>query len=198
MQQFFTLQRQAVAALAEDYAPKAEWVEVTEHYTIPRWHYREAEDGATGGVVINLAPSGTVEVLEGLDRHAVTASTASATSDTPLAPKPKPAYSEVLCRSMAHHKSMAVQHLLLANPRKAREVAILLLLGASDYMPRVSVSRHDCLNAFAQADTPPVSYQGVEQEAKRLAAALGLVDDDEASVWLAAVTLLRQERHDAL
>ena len=36
-------------------------------------------------------------------------------------------------------------------------------------MPRVSLSRHDCLNAFAQADTPPVSYQGVEQEAKRLA-----------------------------
>ena len=107
-------------------------------------------------------------MLEGLDRHAVTTSTASATADTPLAPKPKPAYSEVLCRSMAHHKSMAVQHLLLANPRKAKEVAVLLL-GASDYMPRVSLSRHDCLNAFAQAGTPPVSYQGVEQEAKRLA-----------------------------
>ena len=181
VEQFFALQRQAVAAMAEDYAVKAEWVEVTEHYNIPRWHYRQAEDGATGGVVINLAPSGQVEVLEGLDRHAVTASTASATADTPLAPKPKPAYSEVLCRSMAHHKSMAVQHLLLANPRKAREVAVLLLLGASDYMPRVSVSRHDCLNAFAQAGTPPVSYQGVEQEAKRLAAALGLVDDEGTS-----------------
>ena len=74
---------------------------------------------------------------------------------------------------------MAVQHLLLANPRKAKEVAILLLLGASNYMPRVSVLRHDCLSAFAQADAPPVSYQGVEQEAKRLAAALGLADDNE-------------------
>ena len=126
VEQFFALQRQAVAAMAEDYAVKAEWVEVTEHYNIPRWHYRQAEDGATGGVVINLAPSGQVEVLEGLDRHAVTTSTASATADTPLAPKPKPAYSEVLCRSMAHHKSMAVQHLLLANPRKAREAVLLL------------------------------------------------------------------------
>jgi hypothetical protein len=83
VEQFFTLQRQAVAAVAEDYAQKAEWVEVTEHYSIPRWHYRQAEDGATGGVVINLSPSGKVEVLEGLDRHAVTASTASATADTP-------------------------------------------------------------------------------------------------------------------
>src|SRR4030095_7997511 len=183
VEQFFALQRQAVASLAEDYAAKAEWVEVTEHYNIPRWHYREAEDGATGGVLINLAPSGQVEVLESLDRHAVAASTASATADTPLAPKPKPAYSEVLCRSMAHHKSMAVQHLLLANPRKAREVAILLLLGASDYMPRVSVSRHDCLNAFAQADAPPASYQSMEQEAKRLAAALGLADDEKSVGW---------------
>jgi ParB family chromosome partitioning protein len=183
VEQFFALQRQAVAALAEAYVEKAEWVEVTEHYSIPRWHYRAAEDGATGGVVINLAPSGEVEVLEGLDRHAVTASAASVTADTPLAPKPKPAYSEALCRSMAHHKSMAVQHLLLANPRKAREVAVLLLLGASDYMPRVSVSRHDCLNAFAQAGTPPVSYQGVEQEAKRLAAALDLVDGEESVGW---------------
>ena len=43
------------------------------------------------------------------------------------------------------------------------EVAVnCLSLGASDYVPRVSVSRHDCLNAFAQADTPPASYQGVE------------------------------------
>jgi ParB family chromosome partitioning protein len=134
-------------------------------------------------VVINLAPSGEVEVLEGLDRHAVTARTASATAETPLAPKPKPAYSEVLCRSLAHHKSMAVQHLLLANPRKAREVAVLLLLGASDYLPPVKLSRHDCLNAFAQSDAPPVSYQGVEQEAKRLAAALGLADDEKSVGW---------------
>jgi ParB family chromosome partitioning protein len=193
VEQFFTLQRQAVAALAEAYAAKAEWVEVTEHYNIPRWHYREAEDGATGGVVINLAPSGQVEVLEGLDRHAVNASTASATSDTPLAPKPKPAYSEVLCRSLAHHKSMAVQHLLLANPRKTKEVAILLLLGASDYMPRVSVSRHDCLNVFALTDTPPASYQGVEQEAKRLATALGLADDEKSAGW----QRLRGSRGDA-
>jgi ParB family chromosome partitioning protein len=194
VEQFFALQRQAVAALAEEYAAKAEWVEVTEHYNIPRWHYRQAEDGATGGVVINLAPSGQVEVLEGLDRHAVAASTASATADTPLAPKPKPAYSEVLCRSLAHHKSMAVQHLLLANPRKAREVAVLLLLGASDYLPPVKLSRHDCLHVFAQSDAPPLSYQGVEQEAKRLAAALGLVDDEERAGWL----LLRVSHRDAM
>jgi ParB family chromosome partitioning protein len=95
---------------------------------------------------------------------------------------------------MAHHKSMAVQHLLLTNPRKAREVAILLLLGASDYVSPVNVSRHDCLSSFAQADEPPASYQGVEQQAKQLATALGLVEDDEERAgWM----LLRCSGRDA-
>jgi ParB family transcriptional regulator, chromosome partitioning protein len=89
----------------------------------------------------------------------------------------------VLCRYIAHHKSMAVQHLLLANPRKAREVAVLLLLGASDYVPSVSLSRHDCLRTFAQADAPPASYVSVDQEAKRFAAALGIADDEEDAGW---------------
>ena len=87
----------------------------------------------------------------------------------------------MLCRSIAYHKSMAVQQLLLANPRKAKEVAILLLLGASDHVPSVRLFRHDCLNAFAQAETPPTSYQDVEQEAKRFAGALSLADDAEES-----------------
>ena len=194
VEQFFTLQRQAVAEMAEAYAEKVEWVEVTEHYHIPRWHYRQAEEGDTGGVVINLAPSGEVEVLEGLARHEVTAGTATATADTPLAPRPKPAYSEVLCRYIAHHKSMAVQHLLLANPRKAREVAVLLLLGASDHVPSVNLSRHDCLSTFAQADEPPASYQDVTQQAKRLAAALGLTEEDEED---AGWQQLRCSRGDA-
>jgi ParB family chromosome partitioning protein len=179
VEQFFTLQRQAVAEMVEAYAATAEWVEVTEHYHIPRWHYRQAEEGDAGGVVINLAPSGEVEVLDGLARHEVTASVASATADTPLAPRPKPPYSEMLCRYIAHHKSMAVQHLLLANPRKAREVAVLLLLGISDYVPSVNLSRHDCLATFARADETPASYESMDRQAKRLAAALGLAKDDE-------------------
>ena len=194
VEQLFTLQRQAVADMAEAHAEQAAWVEVTEHYHIPRWHYRQAAEGETGGVVINLAPSGEVEVLDGLARYEVTAGTTSATADTLLAPKPKPAYSKVLCRYIAHHKSMAVQHLLLANPRKAREVAVLLLLGASDHVPSVNLSRHDCLSTFAQADEPPASYQDVTQQAKRLAAALGLAEESEED---AGWQRLRCSRGDA-
>ena len=197
VEQFFTLQRQAVAALAEDYAVKAEWVEVTEHYNIPRWHYRQAEDGATGGVVINLAPSGKVEVLEGLDRHAVTTSTASATADTPLAPKPKPAYSEVLCRSMAHHKSMAVQHLLLANPRKAQEgryPAAAGRVGLHAARQLIASRLPQRLRAGGHA-TGVLSGRGAGGEApcRGSGSCRG-----RKSVRLAAVTLLPRGRHDTL
>lgn len=184
VEQFFTLQRQAVATLAEAYAETASWVEVSEHYHIPRWRYRQAEDGEHGGTLINLSPSGEVEVLDGLARPEAATHAAMTTLDTPLAPKPRPAYSEALCRSLAHHKSMAVQHLLLAHPRAAREVAVLLLLGAGDDAPRVRLSRHECLDALASADAPPTSYQGVEEQAKPLAAALDLEGDgQERPAW---------------
>ena len=99
VEQFFTLQRQAVAELVESYAETAEWVEVTEHYQIPRWHYGETQDGETGGVLINLSPSGHVEVLEGLRRHEIDPDTAEATAETPIAPpRERPAYSVPLCR----------------------------------------------------------------------------------------------------
>src|SRR5262245_2619022 len=116
-EQFFTLQRQAVAALAEQHGETAAWVEVIEDYTFPRWQYKEAGEGESGGVIIHFCPSGDVEIIEDVIKRDLDPATARATAKTPLAPTPKPAYSEVLCRTIAHHKSMAVQQLLLANPR---------------------------------------------------------------------------------
>ena len=66
VEQFFTLQREAVAELAERHAESAAWVEVTEDYRLPAWQYRDAGEGEAGGVLINLSPSGEVEVREGL------------------------------------------------------------------------------------------------------------------------------------
>jgi hypothetical protein len=46
-------------------------VEVTEQHAIPRWQYRQADDGDARGVLINLSPTGcqldTFFVLEGLE-----------------------------------------------------------------------------------------------------------------------------------
>jgi ParB family chromosome partitioning protein len=179
LEQFFALQRQAVAGLAERYAETAAWVEVTEHYHIPRWHYRQTEDGETAGVLINLSPTGEVEILEGLARRDIAPHTAAATADTPLAPaKPKSAYGTTLCRHIAHHKSAAIQALLLSQPRQAREVSVMVLFGVSwSYTSHVQLKPHNGLNAFSQCEEPPVAYRTLEQQAQRFADALGFPED---------------------
>jgi ParB family chromosome partitioning protein len=179
VEQFFALQRQAVANLAKRYEETADWVEVTECRQIQSWHYDAAEEGERGGVLINLAPSGEVEVRERLVRHDIEAETVAETADTPLAPaRERPEYSTPLRHYMAHHKSMAVQHVLFNHPRKAKEVAVVMMLGASDW-PRVSLTRHACLGSLAQEDAPPIAYQAVEQHTLRLVKALNLSDDED-------------------
>jgi ParB family chromosome partitioning protein len=176
VEQFFTLQRQAVAEMVEAYAATAEWVEVTEHYHIPRWHYRQAEEGDAAGVLVNLSPSGHVEVLEGLSRHEIDPDTAEATAETPIAPpRERPAYSVPLSRSIAHHKSMAVQDLLFANPRKAREVAVTLSLK--------HLRLHESVYALAQEPEPQGAYAALESQARRFAAALGFEIEAEEPIW---------------
>jgi ParB family transcriptional regulator, chromosome partitioning protein len=46
-------------------------VEVTESHRIPDWQYREAEEGEQGGVLINLSPTGRVDVREGLVKRKI-------------------------------------------------------------------------------------------------------------------------------
>jgi ParB family chromosome partitioning protein len=125
-EQFIALQNEAVAQLVKHHEANAAWVEVTEGYRSPDCQYREAEEGEQGGVLINLSPSGRVDIREGLVKRDIDRRTAEEIADNPIAPrKPKPAYSAVLCAYIAHHKTAAVQELLLACPRKAKEVAVV-------------------------------------------------------------------------
>ena len=120
--QFWDLQHQAVTALAEQHRETAAWVEITEHYTLPAWQYRKAQDGEAAGVLINLSPTGTVEVRDGLAKHDLSPTTADLTAGSPLAPQPTRAYSAVLCQLITHEKTLAVQAALLTDPRNAKEV----------------------------------------------------------------------------
>src|SRR5436305_9024475 len=43
-EQFAVLQKEAVAELVKHHEASAAWVEVTESYRMPEWHYREAEE----------------------------------------------------------------------------------------------------------------------------------------------------------
>jgi ParB family transcriptional regulator, chromosome partitioning protein len=187
--QFWELQRQAVADLADRHAETAAWVEVNEDYHIPTWSYDDAKEGAPSGVLINLAPSGKVTVLTGLVKRSVDPAFTQAKPK-----KPKPAYSAALCCYIAHHKSIAVQCRLLGDARKAKELAAVQMLGAADdWRSTILLVSHDCLRAFSQSDNPPFAYREIAQEAQACMETLGLAESGQ-DAW----TVLVHHRKDAV
>jgi ParB family chromosome partitioning protein len=193
--QFFALQRQAVDALAQRHAETAAWVEVTEDYSISKWQYDQAEEGETGGVIINLSPTGHVSVAEGLvKRGEIDPETAEGSRDNPLAPKqPKPAYSQPVREYMAMHKSVAVQHRLLANPRKAKEVALTAMMGASDWLQPLQPQPHGSLRYFnLEANHSPV-YDQIEAAAADMLALIGLNAEEGVPAWASLITHRKDE-----
>jgi ParB family transcriptional regulator, chromosome partitioning protein len=176
--QFMALQQEAVTALAASHAETADWVELTEQWRIPEWQYEKAGVGEPAGVVINLAPSGRVDVLEGLARPEIDPDDAEATAGSPAAPpKPKPAYSGAVCRMIAWHKSVAVQELLLADPRKAKELEAAQRLDG--FHP------HEALLHLAAEKLGQRAYRVMEEQARLYAGLLGFIDgeDEQVCVW---------------
>lgn len=175
-EQFHTLQKEAVEKLAEEHREKAAWVEVTNAYSIPGWQYRPAKKREKGGVLINLSPNGKVEVRERLVPHSIDKTTRDETTENPLAPvKAKAAYAAPLCRYIAHHKSAAVQEILLSNPRKAKEVAAVKAL--------IALRPHACLVALAQEADPQTAYNVLDAHARLHAQRLGIVVEEDDLVW---------------
>ena len=175
--QFFALQKQAVEELTEKHRKKADWVDVFESYSVPWWQYGDAKKGRRSGVVINLHPTGTVEVRKGLVHHKVKQEVAEATKETPTAPKERPEISSGLIRYVALHKSIAVQAALLEHPRKAREVATLLLLLGLVPSKRLRIDVHPCLTAWDTSPHKPKPLQFVSGELSRLSGSLGVQFD---------------------
>jgi ParB family chromosome partitioning protein len=172
--QFLALQRAAVEELAEQHRQKAAWVETLNLYTVPWWQYRQAVEGEPQGVVINLHPSGLVEVREGLFKLEVLADVANTVRETPLPSRSRerPAFHPEFARYVAKHKSMVVQASLLRNHRKAREVAALVLLRGFSQEGPARLSPHSCLSLIADASSSLACY-AVEEAAGCLADGLG-------------------------
>lgn len=176
-EQFYRLQSEAVEALAAHHREAgAPFVEVLTEGYVAWWQYREAEEGEQGGVVIHFKPSGRVEVREGLAKKDVRPSVAEETAEAPSVPKPQPEYSGPVIRMMSAHKSLAVMEALMANPRKAKEVAVINLLNAYDWTGRVRLDAHPALAYFAQADGQPTAYLAIERDAQDVVSALGLAE----------------------
>jgi ParB family transcriptional regulator, chromosome partitioning protein len=175
-EEFLRLQKEAVTQLVKHHEASAAWVELTEAYGIPDWHYREAEEGEEGGVLINLSPAGRVDIREGLVKRDIDSHTADETADSPIAPrKPKAAYSAVLCATIAHHKTAAVQKMLLVSPRKAKEVAVVDRL--------MHLRRHEAVTALAKETEPQSAYAVLEGQARLFARWLGFDSEAEESIW---------------
>lgn len=176
--QFLILQREAVEQLAEEHRKTAGWVEVLNLYTAPWWQYRDAKkkERAMAGVVINLHPSGAVEVREGLIKHEVQPETVVETRETVLAPKPKEraAFSAAFLRCVANLKSVAVQAAVLRDRRKAKQLAVVLLLAGNAFRSGVRMVQHGAIRQLLAAGFRPPAYAELEAAAAALADKLGL------------------------
>ena len=175
-EQFFALQKEAVEELRKHHEASAAWVTVTEDYRLSDWQYRKARKNQKGGVLINLSPSGAVEIREGLVRPKIEKETAEAIAENPIAPvKVKAAYSAPLCRYIAHHKTAAVAEILLASPRTAQEVLIVRTLNG--------LRLHEAFPALGKEAEPQGAYRVLEEQARCFAAKLGFEIEEGESVW---------------
>lgn len=181
-EQFWNLQTEAADTLANSYREQGfDPVEVMEGYEYQKWRYRPARDDEKGGVVIQLHNSGEAGIHEGIVDTARDREAAQANAEIPsLEPKERPAYSRPLCNYMAMHKSMAVQAALLANPRKAKEIAIVQMMASPGMRDAIRMTQHPCVARFAESETPTETYTAIEAEARELWQTIGeTVDDDE-------------------
>jgi len=175
-EQFMALQKDAVAQLVKHHEETAAWVDVTQGWHIPEWQYRKARKNQKGGVLINLAPSGRVEIRDGLVRPKIEAVTAKALAENPAAPvKVKAAYPKSLCGYIAHHKAAVLAEILLSNPRAAQEVMIVQTL--KEFRP------HESFKALAKEADPQSAYRVLETKALFFVSALGFALEKGDTAW---------------
>lgn len=175
-EQFMALQKEAVEELRKHHEASAAWVDVTQGWHIPAWQYGKARKNQKSGVLINLAPSGRVEIREGLVRPKIEKETAKAIAENPVAPvKVKAAYPKSLCAYIAHHKTAAVAEILIARPRAAQEVLTVQTLK--------SLRIHPAFAALAKEPEWQSAYAVMASGAKTFADKLGFTVEEGASVW---------------
>lgn len=153
-EQFFALQKAAAEQLVAEYERDLDWAELIEG-RFSSLEYREAEQGESGGVVVQLCPSGKVEIHNGLVRRDIDASVSEA-----LKAKPKSTYAKTVREYFAMHKSAAVQVELLSNPRKAKEIGVAKML----HCP----SLHRCASYVGMSDEGESYRAALESEAAAL------------------------------
>ncbi len=163
-EQFMALQKEAVDAQAEALRKDFTWVEVATEHAVPWWQYREGKGKEPKGAIVHLAPSGRVEVRKGLVKHQVDRGVAKAEGKKEK-PRERPAYSRATVRYANAHKTLAVQMALMDSPRKAKEAAAMLLLGASSGRVGVSLRPHEALHELPRRAAESNAHAAIEKSA---------------------------------
>lgn len=189
-EEFRRLQEAAVERLVVEHQAADKWVEVIRGYTAPWWQYRQAEEGEAAGTVIHLAPNGRVEIREDLARHEIEEKTSAVTRAPSGDAHKRSPYTAALVRYVACQKSLAVQAALLERPRRAKEVAALMLLSGFWGAARIHLRVHPCWTGIRAEQR---SAAIVEEQLGSLVASLGETNDivpDDAAEQTSAVNLL--------
>ena len=168
VEQFLRLQEEAVAALVARHEAEDRWVEIIRAPYAQWWQFKEAGEGDAPGVVIHMTPTGRVEVRENLAKRPVRPDVVEATR-APAKPKVQAEYVAPVVRNLSAHKNLAVMAALLDNPRKAREIAVVQMLNASDWTGRVTLDPHPALAAFEEGEAP-ATFERIEAECAGFAA----------------------------
>ena len=180
-EQFDELQKQAAEKLVDEYSQSHDWAELEEGY-YSSWQYSEAEEGETGGVIVNILSSGEVEIHKGLIRPEIDESNVVA-----LKPKPKATYGKPLVKYMNMHKCVAVQNAILNNPRKAKEILVAKKLA--------TFKDHPALRYFEDEDTYSRSLDAINAKVRIL---LSYFDKgDEESTWRDLQSLFQYDVQNA-
>ncbi|UYN96078.1 MAG: ParB/RepB/Spo0J family partition protein [Enhydrobacter sp.] len=182
-EQFMTLQREAVDALAEQHRKDAAWVEVSTDHAVSWWQYRQAKKKEPSGVIIHLAPSGHVEVRKGLVRQEVDKKAAQGKGEEKK-PRERPAVSKVTWRYLNAHRTLALQMALMENPRKAKEATAALLLNGCP-SAAIGLRAHEALRELAQRPGSSNAYEIVDTTCRKLLGKLGIGDrmNGETPAW---------------
>ncbi|MCU7846944.1 MAG: ParB/RepB/Spo0J family partition protein [Candidatus Thiodiazotropha sp. (ex Lucinoma kastoroae)] len=156
-EEFFTLQDKAVEELKtqkenEGYSP----VEICNESYFGSYQYRGASGDEKGGCVIHYSPYGDVNIHEGIVSRDLDKNTIAEIAD-----RQKATYSQPMCEYFAMHKSIALQSALLANPRKAKEIAVVQLITAGTWQSKINVPFHKCLTYFEESDTLPRTFEDI-------------------------------------
>lgn len=182
-EQFFALQREAVETLAEQYRKSVAWVEVSTEHSVSWWQYREAKKKNSSGVVIHFSPTGRVEVRKNLARQKVDPKATNGKGQAKKL-KERAAISKPTYRYANAHKTLAMQMVLMENPRKAKEATAVLLLSGSPGAA-ISLKAHEALRELARHPRSSNAYELIDTCARKLLSKLGFRRqvNEEAPCW---------------